>query len=281
MDTLVGNFYIIDNKLFNTSEVNFQFNNSGYLVYEVVRTKVGVILFLEEHLKRTLNSIVKLDLEKIYDEQKLFENLQLLLNSNSYREGNIKFLCKLSFEKMVYAAYYIPHFYPTEDVYKNGVKLTIYNIERNEPGIKQVSVNENIINKIQDSLKNAEAFEVLLVNKQGIITEGSKSNFFLIRDNSIFSSPSEFILEGITRRKVLEIAKALGIENIISCIKPSELHDYEAAFICGTSPKVMPVKSIDGIEFNVENKILQSLKTNFDLLVEDYYNVALNKRGKV
>jgi len=277
MDTIVGKYYIIDDKLFNSIDVNFQFNNSDYIVYEVIRIRDGVLLFLEDHLKRILSSIKKFNLEKFYNEKRLNSFLELLVKSNSDREGNIKFLCKYGSKKMTYAAYYIPHFYPSEEVYKNGVKLMIYNIERNDPQIKQVKVNEIINNQIKDLLKSTNAFEVLLVNNHGIITECSKSNFFLVRGNSIYSAPAELILEGITRGKVLEIAKILGIENIVSCVKRDELQNYEAAFICGTSPKVMPVKSIDGIEFNVENKILQNLKENYNVLIENYFKSTLNK----
>lgn len=279
MDTIVGNCYIIDNKLYNSCEVNFKFNNSKYLVYEVLRSKEGILLFLEDHLKRTLNSIMKLNLEELYNERELVSALELLVKANSDREGNIKFLCKYTSKKMIYAAYFIPHFYPSNNLYNNGINLTIYNIERNDPQIKQVKINESIISTVKDKLKSEDAFEVLLVNNHGIITECSKANFFLVKGNSIFSAPVELILEGITREKVLEVAKNLKIENKTSYIKVNELKNYEAAFICGTSPMVMPVKSIDGIKFNVENNILQSLKANYKALVEKYFSDALNKKS--
>jgi branched-chain amino acid aminotransferase len=274
MDTIIGNYYVIDNKLHNSSEVNFQFNNSEYITYEVLRTKRGVLLFLEDHLERSLNSIRRLNLEKLYNESELVNQLKLLVSSNSNREGNIKFLCKYLPDKILFAAYYIPHAYPLEDIYKNGIKLITYNIERNKPQIKQVSINEKINLEIRTLLQKGDVYEVLLVNHQGFITECSKANFFLIKGNSIFSAPEEFILEGITRKHILEIAKKLDLKNIPLLLKIKDLKNYDAAFICGTSPKVLPVKYINYLEFNVENETLRTLKDHYDILIREYFKKA-------
>jgi branched-chain amino acid aminotransferase len=280
MDTIVGNYYVIDNKLLNSIEINFQFNNSEYLIYEVIRTSNGVLLFLEDHLERLYNSIKKLNLEKNYNEKNVVSLLRLLVKENTRLEGNIKLLCKTVNHKMIYAAYYIPHFYPSEEMYRHGVKLITYEIERNDPQIKQVKINEKINEAIKYALQNTGAFEALLINHEGHITECSKSNFFLINGNFLYSAPEESILKGITRNYVLKIAKQLGFENKPSFIKIENIENYEAAFICGTSPKVMPVKAIDGIEFNVGHKTLQSIKLHFDKLLADYFKKHIDKTSE-
>ena len=266
MDTIVGRYYIINNKLLNTIEINFQFNNSGYLVYEVIRTIDGALLFLEDHLERLSNSIRILNPEMEFHKNIVINLLHLLVKENQKLEGNIKLLCKPYNRELNYAAYYIPHFYPSKEMYLKGIKLITYHIERNDPQIKQVKISAAIKNTVQKS----GAFEALLVNREGLITECSKSNFFLINGNILYSAPEEYILKGITRNFVLKIIKKAGFKNMLTPIKIEDIAKYEAAFICGTSPKVMPVKEIDGIEFNVRQDTLQQIIKQFDKLLADY-----------
>jgi branched-chain amino acid aminotransferase len=77
-------------------------------------------------------------------------------------------------------------------------------------------------------------------------------------------------LKGITRNFVLKIIRKAGFKNMLTPIKIEDIAKYEAAFICGTSPKVMPVKEIDGIEFNVRQDTLQQIIKQFDKLLADY-----------
>jgi branched-chain amino acid aminotransferase len=277
MDTIAGDYYVIDDKLLNSSEINFQFNNSEYLFYEVMRTTRGIVLFLEEHLERLFNSIRNFDLERNTNTISIQNSLQLLIDRSAELEGNIKLLCKPLISGISFAAYFIPYFYPDENMYKQGIKLTTYAVERNEPQIKQIKTNEEIKREINHELQNSGAFEVLLVNRAGYITEGSKSNFFLIRGNSLYSAPEEIILKGITRNYVLNIANSLGIRNIPTLIKTEELADYEAAFICGTSPKVMPVKTINKMEFDVKHNAIQDIRREYDRIIENYLREKMTR----
>lgn len=270
MDTIVGDYVLINNQLLNSCEINFQFNNSGYLVYEVIRTIDGVLLFLEDHLERLSTSIRMIDPEKKFHKNNVSSLLRILVKENHKLEGNIKLLCKPANHGLDYAAYFIPHFYPSKWMYLKGVKLITYPIERNDPQIKQVKINKKIGVKIKNAMQKSEAFEALLVNREGLITECSRSNFFLIKGNILYSAPEEYILKGITRKYVLKIVKKAGFKNMLSLIKIEDIANYEAAFICGTSPKVMPVREIDGIELNVKQDTLQYLIKQFDKLLADY-----------
>jgi branched-chain amino acid aminotransferase len=270
MDRIIGEYYIIDNIIFKTENLNNQFNNLEYQLYEVIRTADGVLIFLDDHLQRLEESLKSLGYIKFYLESVAKKNLFDLLVLNNNLEGNIKLICKFETNRLIYAEYYIPHYYPTDDYYNNGIKLKSYIINRNQPNIKQIQVNEFIKTSITNILSSDEFYEVLLINQNGFITEGSKSNFFLIKDNSLFTAPENWILKGVTRKYILKIAKKLKLTIIEKAIRLQELVEYESAFICGTSPKVLPVKEIDDLSFDTQNIILK-------YIIEQYNTIFLQQ----
>ena len=72
------------------------------------------------------------------------------------------------------------HSYPSKEYYKKGVKVILYYGERENPNLKVVSTAFRA--KVAEKMKEANAHEALLVDRHGFITEGSKSNFFGIKD---------------------------------------------------------------------------------------------------
>jgi branched-chain amino acid aminotransferase len=267
MDLITGSYYIIDDQICKCSLINFQFNNFDYQVYEVLRTFNNIPVFLSDHLNRLKESLVILGISENYNEKLAIRIISKLLESNSFQEGNIKFLFRHNNGKSGYASYFIPHYYPSEKEYKDGVKLLTYPIARMNPRIKQVLVNEFIRKKIETIKSTNSAYEILLINKNGCITEGSKSNLFLIKDNILYSAPEEWILLGITRKYILQICAQNKLKYKEIIIKKSELSKYDAAFICGTSPKVLPAKEIDGIPFNVNHPLIEFIKNKYDDLL--------------
>jgi branched-chain amino acid aminotransferase len=272
MDQITGRYYLVDDLSCECASINFQFNNLDYQFYEVLRTSQGIPIFVHDHLERLNESLLSLGISDYFNE-KFAEKLILhLLESNHYQEGNIKLLFRYSHDKANYATYYIPHHYPTETDYKKGVKLTTYSIVRKEPQIKQVLINEQIKNEIEKFKSVNKSYEILLVNHLDCITEGSKSNFFLIKNNILYSSLEKWILKGITRKYILDICNSnqLIYKNIM--IKRKDLNKFDAAFICGTSPKVLPVKEINGIIYDINNPLLQFIKEKYDDLLEIQIN---------
>lgn len=269
MDKIVSEYYIIDNIIFKSSDINYSFNNSDYQFYEVMRTSHGKFLFLDDHLERLLESLKSLNLYQYYIDSVPRKCLNELLINNK-QEGNVKLICKLAEKKLIYASYFIPHHYPSKHLYQTGIKLKSYIIERNQPNLKQIHVNEFIKNEIIELLSSGEFFEILLVNRESIITEGSKSNFFLIKGNTMFSAPESMILQGITRKYILKIAKVVGLNYMEKEIALSDLYSYDAAFISGTSPKVLPVNKIDEIPFNPNNSYLEKIMLKYNEFFDHY-----------
>jgi branched-chain amino acid aminotransferase len=115
------------------------------------------------------------------------------------------------------------------------------------------------------------------VNKQGLITEASRSNVFFIKNEKIYTSPVSMVLPGITRKKVLYVCDRLNIKVEMRNISVSELSDFESCFLTGTARKIVPVKRIEGITFDPRNAILNEVSNEFEKLVQEY--IKANKHN--
>ena len=278
MDTIIGDYYQEDLQLKNSAKINFQFNTRGFLIYEVFRVTGGVLLFLDDHLERLHRSLLGLGIAKKCNASELINSLKSLVLINENRTGNIKLLCKLQDGELHMVAYYFPHEYPTFEMYRSGIKLVTYAIERPDPNVKQVFISESIRREIENTRIKTLAYEVLLINSKGYITEGSKSNIFFINEGQLFSPPEKVILNGITRRHIVNIARKKNIPMLVRAIGYTEIGNYESAFICGTSPKILPVNSIDDIPLKVNNEITGIIMNEYDLEIQNYIkNNLVNK----
>jgi branched-chain amino acid aminotransferase len=276
MDKIITDFYVVDHKVYSSKDINYQFNNSSYHTYEVLRCARGVMVFIDDHLRRMKEGIQRLREGATFSEESARNTLFLLIQYNNDLKGNVKLLGKLDHQNVFFAAYGIQHYYPDLTMYSEGIFMRTISIERPNPLIKQIHVAYSISEEIAKN-ENIGIYESLLVDHKGCITEGSKSNFFLIRNNCLFSAPEDVILHGITRKYVLEIAAAKGISVIHQKISMSDLERYEAAFICGTSPKILPVKKLNDIQFNPKHPILNILMESYSALMETHIQ---NQQGK-
>ena len=86
--------------------------------------------------------------------------------------------------------------------------------------------------------------------------------------------PKKNVLAGVTRQKVILLCKENNIECIEQEIRVSQLSNFEAAFFSGTSPKVLPVKSIDQINFDPGNELLKRLIKLYDEEIKRYIKLA-------
>ncbi|MBX3497179.1 MAG: D-amino-acid transaminase [Parvibaculum sp.] len=112
--------------------------------------------------------------------------------------------------------------------------------------IKSVSLLPNILAK--QAAREAGAYEAWLVDADGFVTEGSSTNAWIVdRDGRLVTRPaSHDILNGVTRRVLLETAKSEGIEVIERPFTPQEAKSAREAFISASSAIIIPVVRIDG-----------------------------------
>lgn len=88
--------------------------------------------------------------------------------------------------------------------------------------------------------------EALVLTPDGAASEASAANLFIVRDDVVITPPvSDDILEGITRRAIMDIARDEGLETEIRTIDRSELYVCDEVFLCGTGVQVSPVVEVD------------------------------------
>jgi len=161
--------------------------------------------------------------------------------------------------------------YPPSAVYKQGVATGLLNMERSNPNAKvwQGDLKEAVAR--QCTMRNL--YEMILVDANDVISEGSRSNLFFTQGNTLITAPDEAVLEGITRLKLLELAEQMKIPLIKREIHVSELESFDGAFITGTSIHLLPVSKIDLWERqSSEQSLIKHLMDQFEKAVKEYEN---------
>lgn len=104
---------------------------------------------------------------------------------------------------------------------------------------------------INSALAKSEALEngfdeAIFLDHRGFVSEGSAENIFIVRNGKLITpGTSSAILEGITRRSVMELAQSLGIETVERDISRTEIYIADEAFFCGTGAQIAWIESID------------------------------------
>jgi len=236
-------------------------NDGG--IYEVLRVVNGIPLFLEDHLQRFYHSAQLAGKTINFPEEQVKLLLENLIEKNKVSVGNILVSFKVNLE-----AFFIQHIYPTDKMYVEGVNCGILKAERENPNAKVLYTT--VRNRADLLLAEKGFYEVLLVDHLGKVTEGSRSNVFFVTDNELVTSPSNKVLLGITRQKTLQMARDLNIQVVEREVSFSELQSFSAAFITGTSPKILPILKIDAFKFDPKNEIVRQLMHRYDELIEGY-----------
>lgn len=240
----------------------------GKKVYEVIRITKGKILFYESHYERFINSL-RLNGSDFYITEKwLKTNIEKLIKENKLVSENIKITFNLNNQNLL--LYVINHKYPSLKMYSEGVECILYFGERNNPNAKVI--DNGFRSKVNEEINRRDAYEAILVDRYGVITEGSKSNIFLIKDNKLYTSKIESVLPGVTRTQIIKMAKENNIEVIEDNINYLTMPSYEAMFISGTSPHILPINSVEGNAFDCKNRMLKELMRLFKITIKNYFD---------
>lgn len=238
--------------------------------YEVLRIMDGRPLFLEEHYARLCATLDSIGQKVPFDIETLRREIGKVAAENGLKNHNIKIVIN-DFEKVGGPNVEIfpnPTSYPSPEMYRDGVKTDLFSAVRNNP---QAKIMDAELREKEDTfIKENGLFEALLVNGENEITEGSRSNIFLIKGGEVFTSPAEGVLLGITRQRVIRLCKAAGIKVYETRIRASEISSYDAAFISGTSPKVLPISQVGETKLDVNNPLLRQIIKLYDQEIVNY-----------
>ncbi|MFA9398288.1 MAG: aminotransferase class IV [Clostridiaceae bacterium] len=269
----INNKFIIVNR--QEKEVNNDINITGKnLIYEVLRVIEKVPLFLEKHITRLNDSIKLSNFSKFHNDDQLIKDIDKLININNVEVGNIKIV--LDFNNKLIYLYFVPHNYPKQGDYINGIDTILFSAKRKNPNVKYIDIS--LREKINLKIKQDNVFEAILFDEDGYITEGSRSNIFLIKGNQIYTSPSDLVLKGITREIILEICKNSNIKVNEIRLKKEDIISFDGLFLCGTSPKILPIKSVSSYKFNSSsNSLILDLINKYNLFIDKSIKIYTGK----
>ena len=236
------------------------------IIYEVLRVINGKSIFLENHLSRMKNSFELINEKFTLTYEEISRKIDDLIKFENKVEGNIKITYGV--HEKILKIFFIEHSYPSNEMYETGVKTILYFGERNNPNAK--IVDDNFREKVNSEIKEKNVYEAILVNQNGYITEGSKSNIFMVKDNELLTSPINEVLPGVTRGKIIKIAEKLGIKVKEVDYKYSDIDKLDGMFISGTSPNVLPIKSVNNINLDSNNDIIRKLEIEYDNDISQY-----------
>ncbi|MEW6201575.1 MAG: aminotransferase class IV, partial [bacterium] len=182
----------------------------GDAVFETMRSYDGVIFLVEKHLIRLSQSAAIIRLKPPHTSEQLVKMLYRTLKNSKIKNAYIR----LSITRGIIAHGSASHHIsrpntiiicrevtpPSDEKYKNGVTAVISTYTKTapnafDPRIKSHNYLANILARMEAAEKNA--YESLLTDSDGFVTEGAMSNFFLVKNNALYTPPKNSgILEG-------------------------------------------------------------------------------------
>ena len=228
-------------------------------VYEVIRLTDGEPKFLEDHYERLGRSLTAIGMLTPFTIDELRDSIADLVQESGIRDHNIRVEVDVS----GYASMHLnPTHYPDAEMYRTGVKAGLFKGERTNPNIKMM--DPELRDATDAVMKKDGLYEVLLVNREGLITEGSRSNVFFIKNGEVFTSPADKVLLGVTRAKIIELIRDMGAVLHEESVAADGIEEYDAAFISGTSPAVIPIARIGNVTFDVDEPMLREIMKKYD-----------------
>lgn len=272
MERLSNEFYLIDEEVTPIEEIEIFDDLVGKGVYEVIKVQKNVPMFLEDHLERFFKSIDALGYKCDLTLENIKNRVDFLIDKNPKGDRNLKLIFSETkdgtFKLLIF---FIDTVFPDEKLYKEGIKTVTIKLQREDPNIK---IQRNWYKeKVGNFLKEKEAYEALLVDDDGFITEGSRSNIFYVIGDEIITTQGDKVLLGITREYVLKVIEKLGYKLVNKTLNMRDLKDIDGAIMTGTGVGVIPISTIDSYNINsTNNKIINLILENYNKIEDEYIN---------
>jgi len=240
----------------------------GFGVYETLKVRKKVLYFVKQHVERLLHSARIIGLTHIYNAKTIIQYIQDVIEKNDSENCNIKMLLiggKKPEEATLFILPLAPLF-PDRKLYSHGATAETVQHERFLPHAKTLNMLASYLYYTQAQKKGH--YDVIFVDKKGDILEGSRTNFFVIKDNVIITPPKKKILEGVTRQTVIAAAKKGGFAVQEKNIPLDTLKKFDGAFLTSTSTKIVPLIQIDSFRYSFISPKLKELMRLYDTFLE-------------
>ncbi|HJN45385.1 MAG: branched-chain amino acid aminotransferase [Acidobacteria bacterium] len=225
-------------------------------VYETLRTYNRHPFLLDRHLARLRASATRLALDVPPTDHELETSMRDTMSRvNPEGEVMLRMLVTRGVGDLTYDPASCPH--PTiviiarahrdtpEEVVRIGVHVVLASVLRNHPRSVDPSIkSNNLLNNVlamQEAIHQG-AYEAILLNHRGELTECSQSNLFAVRDGVVLTPPLDAgLLEGVTRNFLFEVGREIGVPVREAVLREPDLDHVDELFITSTTREVVPV----------------------------------------
>ena len=259
----------VNGELLRRPDAKISVLDAGFLlgdgVWEAFRLHRGVLVFLDDHLDRLWHGAEVIDLEMPLSREQLVGRIEEVIEANEMYDGvHIRLIVTRGLKPTPYQAPWVISSLPTiviipehkrADIRRaeNGIRLVTVDVIRGpqnvqDPRINSLSKHNCIAGCIDAARKGGD--EGLMLDPNGNVASCNSTHFFIVRDDEVWTSSGEYCLNGITRRKVLDICGANGIAAFERDFTIDDVRSADEAFVTGTFAGVTPVIEFDGEEMS-------------------------------
>ena len=253
-------------------------------VFEGIRFYNGRVFKLEEHIDRIFDSAKAIHLKINLSHSEVCDAVTSTIRANELQDGYVRLVItrgagglglspyRCEKESIIVIASKIV-LYPEED-YENGLKLVTCATRRPthdslSPAVKSLNYLSNVMAKIEAIAAGAE--EGVMLNTNGLVAECTGDNVFIVNNGKIETPPvAAGMLDGITRRVVIDLARENGFSLTERDLSRYDLYTADEVFLTGTAAEVIPVRIYDEREIGngKPGPITRNLMKEFQKLAE-------------
>ncbi|MGE4453237.1 MAG: aminotransferase class IV [Sphaerochaeta sp.] len=219
---------------------------SGFYVYESLRVIQAHPVHLDDHLQRLESSAKMINLSYPFSREEIASWVHALIEVDLIERASLRIQVYGGKQPQLFITSAEILSYP-DSFYLEGVHAITYHGERFLPGAKTGNLLLNYL--ALEQARGNGCFEALLVDGEGRVLEGTRSNFFAIKGGTLFTAADEKVLLGITRDRVLKAATQLGLKIVFEAPLQEDVCAgyFDEVFISATSMAAMPLSQVDGI----------------------------------
>lgn len=255
----------VDGRIVHRDDAKVSVYDSGFMlgdgVWEGLRLHDGRVVFLDEHLDRLYEAAryIGLDIGKTREE--LTAAIEATLAANDmHTDVHVRLMVTRGKKRKPFQhphlSVYGPtiviiaeHSRPNDDLIHRGIRLHTVPHHRGLPLTQDAKLNShsklNCIIALNHAVQ-AGADEALMLDPFGFVNTTNACNFFIVRRGEVWTSTGDYCLNGITRRKVIDLCRADGIPVFERNYSLVDAYGADEAFLTGTFGAQTPVFEIDG-----------------------------------
>jgi branched-chain amino acid aminotransferase len=258
----------MDGKLVNWADANvhilthtLHYGTGAFEGIRCYKTKKGSAIFrLKEHIDRLFDSCHILNIRPPYSSEKITKAIIDTVKVNGLKECYIRPIIYIGYGAMglypkgnpirVAIAAWPWGAYLGEEGIKNGIRVKVSSFTRLHVNVTMTK-SKTCGDYVNSTLAKSESVscgydEALILDTNGFVSEGTGQNIFIVRDGILITPPLPSILEGITRKSIIEMAEKEKIKVCEANFTRDEVYIADEAFFTGTAAEVTPVREVDG-----------------------------------